>query len=85
MELQRVRNQLEASNVRRLSSNLGLALQFAESTSLYGDWERTFGFTRIMAAVTPADVQSVVRRYFRKDHRTVAVLRKSAGGEGGSP
>jgi predicted Zn-dependent peptidase len=85
MELQRVRNQLEASNVRRLSSNLGLALQLAESTSLYGDWESTFAFTRSMVAVTPADVQTVVRRYFRPDHRTVAVLRKSADGEGGSP
>lgn len=80
-ELQRVRNQLEASNVRRLGSNLGLALQLAESTSLYGRWERTFALNRAMVAVTPADIQRVVRRYFREDQRTVAVLRKSAEGE----
>jgi predicted Zn-dependent peptidase len=84
MELQRVRNQLEASNVRRLSSNLGLALQLAESESLYGSWERTFAFTRSMEAVTPTDIQRVVRRYFREDQRTVAELRKRTDQGGGA-
>lgn len=83
MELQRVRNQLEASNIRRLSYNLGLALQLAESASFYGRWERTFAFTRAMVAVTPTDIQRVVSRYFREDRRTVATLVKSADGEGG--
>lgn len=78
LELQRVRNQLEASRVRRLTSNLGLALQLAQSASLYGDWKRTFAFTRAMEAVTPADLQGVVRRYFTEDRRTVAVLSKLA-------
>ncbi len=82
-ELQRVRNQLEASDVRRLGSNFGLAIQLAQSESLYGSWEKTFSFTRAMEAVTPADIQAVVRRYFRDDQRTVAVLVKQATGEGG--
>jgi predicted Zn-dependent peptidase len=84
VELQRVRNQLEASEVRRLQSSFGLAYQVAESASLYGDWRKTFSFTREMASVTPADIQRVVRRYFRKDQRTVATLRRPSaeGGEG---
>ena len=84
IELQRVRNQLEASEVRRLTSNMGLALQIAQSTSLYGDWRRTFAFTLAMEAVTPADIQGVVQRYFRDDQRTVAVLSRPSS-RGGNP
>jgi len=83
MELQRVRNQLEASDVRRLSSHLGLALQLAESEALYGSWRRTFAFNRAMQAVTPEDIQRVVIKYFRDENLTVATLAKSREGEGG--
>jgi predicted Zn-dependent peptidase len=79
VELQRVRNQLEASEVRRLTSNMGLALQIARSSSIYGDWRRTFAFTRAMEEVTPEDIQRVVQRYFTEDRRTVAVLSKVPG------
>jgi len=82
VELQRVRNQLEAAKVRRLTSNLGLALQLAESASTYGRWEGAFEFARAMESVTPSDIQSVVRRYFTDEHRTVAVLVKADTGEG---
>lgn len=76
-ELQRVRNQLEASEIRRLRSSFGLAFQVAESASLFGDWRQTFSFTREMGAVTPEDIQRVVRAYFREDQRTVATLVKA--------
>ena len=85
MELQRVRNQLEASGIRRLSSNLGLALQMAQSETLLGDWRETFAATRAMEEVTPEDIREVVRRYFRDDQRTVATLRRSSPPQGGSP
>jgi predicted Zn-dependent peptidase len=74
IELQRVRNQLEASDVRRLSSNFGLAVQIANSETLYGSWEKTFSFTGAMEDVTAEDIQRVVRKYFRAGQRTVAVL-----------
>jgi predicted Zn-dependent peptidase len=82
-ELQRVRNQLEASEVRRLASNFGLAIQVAGSASLFGDWRTTFEFTRRLQEVTPEDVQRVVRRYFRKELRTVATLVRPDPGPGG--
>jgi predicted Zn-dependent peptidase len=75
-ELERVRNQLAASRVRRLQSNLGLAFQLAGSTSLHGDWRETFERVERMHEVTPADVQAVVRRYFHAANRTVATLVK---------
>jgi predicted Zn-dependent peptidase len=74
VELQRVRNQLEAGAVRRLASNLGLAFQLAGSASLYGDWRTTFRLAGRVGDVTPEDVSRVVRRYFDPESRTVAVL-----------
>jgi predicted Zn-dependent peptidase len=84
MELQRVRNQLEAGEVRRLRSSFGLALQVAESATLYGDWKRSLLFTREMEAVTAEDIQRVVRLYFNDDQRTVAILSRPVeeGGNG---
>jgi predicted Zn-dependent peptidase len=73
-ELQRIRNQYEAGEFRRLISNLGIAFQIAESTALFDDWSQTFNFSVRIANVTPEDVSSVVRRYFTPANRTVATL-----------
>ncbi len=79
-ELQRVRNQLVASGVRRLQSNLGLALQLASSATRFGNWQATFERTAQLYDVQPADVQRVVRTYFTRENRTVATLVKQAEG-----
>jgi len=73
-EIQRIRNQLEASEVRRLTSNLGLALQLAASTSAFGDWRTTFGFTDRLAAVEPEDVRRVAQQFLTRENRTVATV-----------
>ena len=73
-EMQRIRNQLEAGEFRRLTSNLGLALQLAESSSAFGDWRTTFGFTDRLAAVEPEDVRRVAERFFTRENRTVATV-----------
>ena len=78
-ELQRVRNQLVASGVRRLQSNLGLALQLAGSVTRFGNWQTTFERTALLYDVQPADVQRVVQTYFTRDNRTVATLVKRTG------
>ena len=73
-EMQRIRNQLEAGEFRRLTSSLGLALQLAASASAFGDWRTTFGFTDRLAAVEPEDVRRVAQRFFTRENRTVATL-----------
>ena len=73
-EMQRIRNQLEASEVRRLTSNLGLALQLSGSASAFGDWRTTFDFTDRLKAVEPEDVRRVAQRFFTRETRTVAAL-----------
>jgi predicted Zn-dependent peptidase len=75
-ELQRVRNQIEAGQVRRLQSNLGLAFQMVASASLYGDWRETFRFPDRLAAVTAEDIRRVAARYLTAANRTVATLRR---------
>jgi predicted Zn-dependent peptidase len=85
LELARVRNQIESSDVRRLASNLGLAFQLAESVAYHGDWRETFRSGEHLAAVTAADVQRVAREYLTAINRTVAELVPAAslslGGE----
>jgi predicted Zn-dependent peptidase len=73
-ELERVKNQVAAGNLRRLESNLGLAFQLAESETDYGDWRETFRSATALTAVTPDDVRRVVARYFTRQNRTVATL-----------
>lgn len=73
-ELERVRNQIAAGNVRRLQSNLGLAFQLVESASLSGDWRTTFRLPERLRAVTPEDVRQVVAHYFTPENRTVGTL-----------
>lgn len=78
-ELARVRNQLEAGEVRRLQSAFALAFQLAESATTHGDWRETFRFFERLSAVEPEDVSRVARRYFHDANRTVAELRRSDG------
>jgi zinc protease len=73
-ELRRIRNQLEAGEVRRLRSNLGLAFQLAGSASTYGDWRTTFQLSRRLRSVRPADVSRVARAYLQPDNLTIATL-----------
>jgi len=78
-ELERVRTRIEAGNVHRLQSNLGLAFQLAGSAALHDDWRTTFRLSTRLRDVTPTDVQRVVDRYLVRSGLTVGVLVRSAG------
>ncbi|MEZ4417881.1 MAG: pitrilysin family protein [Gemmatimonadota bacterium] len=76
VELTRVRNQLQASAVRRLRSNLSLAFELAGAVSRYNDWREVFRGTQRMVDVTADDVRRVVATYFGDANRTTAVLER---------
>jgi predicted Zn-dependent peptidase len=78
-ELERVRNQIEAGNVRRIESNLGLAFQLADSESLTGDWRSTFRMSDRLREVSADDVRRVAAEYLIPANRTVAVLVRREG------
>jgi len=73
-ELERVRSQVAAGNIRRMTSNLGLAFQIADSQALLGDWRETFRVSERIAAVTPDQVRGIAALYLVLSNRTVAVL-----------
>jgi predicted Zn-dependent peptidase len=75
-ELESVRNQVAAGEVRRMTSNLGLAFQIADSQTLLGDWSETFRSAEELDAVTADDVRHVAEQYLVEHNRTVAVLRR---------
>ena len=72
--LERIRNQVRAGEFRRLSSNLQLGMQIAESEAVFGDWRETFRLSRRILEVTPEDVRRVAVKYLNVGRRTVATM-----------
>lgn len=77
-ELEKVLNHLDASLVRSLRSNSGLASQLAFFQTLAKDWRYVLTVRDRIASVTPEDIRRVAARYFVKSNRTVATLVKPA-------
>lgn len=73
-ELEKVLNNLDASLVRALRSNGGLAGQLAYFQTVARDWRYVLKAREKIAAVTAQDIQRVARAYFTKANRTVATL-----------
>ncbi len=87
-ELEKVLNNLDASLLRSLRSNSGLASQLSYFQTVAGDWRYILEARKRIAAVTAEDIQRVAATYFRKSNRTVATLVKptlSASEEGKKP
>jgi len=72
-ELQKVKNQAEASFVRQLRSNMGLAFQLGRSELGLG-WREISRSLERMREVSAEDVQRVANETFTNDNRTVGVL-----------
>ena len=73
-EIQRIRNQISAGQIRRLSSNFGLAIQLAHSTALFSNWKYGFNLSKELRNVEPEMISQVVKKFFNHNNRTVASL-----------
>lgn len=73
-ELTRILNQLDASLIRSLSTNSGLAAQLAYYEAVAGDWRFLLRARDQISAVTAEDVMQAATKYFTKANRTVATL-----------
>ncbi len=86
-ELDKVITNIDASLIRSLQSNSGLASRLAYFEAVAGDWRYTLRNRDAIAKVTAEDVKRVARKYFIKKQRTVATLLKKdaaqATNEGG--
>ena len=70
-ELERVKTQIQASLLRNLDSNKGMARRLAEYEGKTGSWENLFTELEAVAAVTPDDIQRVARSTFTEENRTI--------------
>jgi predicted Zn-dependent peptidase len=86
-ELQKIRNQVEASFLYPLRSNAGLASQISYYEILTGDWNNLAAYKQALMATTPARVQELARKTFVPSNLTVAVLSRpeGKGGDQGAP
>jgi len=75
-ELRKVKNQVDASMLWGLSTNLGMAYRIALYEQIYGDWRYYYEFKERLDEVTLADISRVARKYFTEENRTVVILRK---------
>ena len=75
-ELQKVKNSLEASYIRSMSSNMGLAMTLTRYQLLFGDWKLYLKYKDILAAITAQDVMDFAKTYLTTENRTTAFLIK---------
>jgi predicted Zn-dependent peptidase len=75
-DLQKIKNQIQTSFLRKLDSNSSLAYWLSYGQSLFGDWRYVTDRIKAYEKVTPEDVRRVARKYFNPKNRTVAILVK---------
>jgi predicted Zn-dependent peptidase len=75
-EMQRIRNNLEASEIRSMGSNGGLAYRLTEYEATAGTWRYFFEHRQKVSKVTPDDVMRVARKYLVRENRTVGGITK---------
>ncbi len=75
-DLQKIKNQIETSFLRKLDSNSTLAYWLSYGQSLFGDWRYVTDRIKAYEKVTAEDVRRVARKYFIPKNRTVAILVK---------
>ncbi len=84
LELERIRNQLEADFLRDLRSNLGLAFRLVNYEMLTGSWKNIAANLDKRKGVTAEDIMRVAAKYFTPENRTVASIVKKAESQSGA-
>jgi predicted Zn-dependent peptidase len=73
-ELERVQNANEATLVRALGSNIGLAFRVGMYEVMRGDWRALLEDIEMEKQVTSEDIMRVAKKYFTERNRTVGWL-----------
>ncbi|MFH1626469.1 MAG: pitrilysin family protein, partial [Pseudomonadota bacterium] len=81
-ELRKIKNQLQASFIRALNSNSGLASKLSYYQTVVGDWKYIEDQLGIIERITPEDIRKAANKYLNEDNRTVAELVKKGKEEG---
>jgi predicted Zn-dependent peptidase len=75
-ELEKIKNQIEASYIQSLSSNFGMAFRLMREQLFYGDWKNMLRYKEEIIKVKPEDIMEAAKEYFTEQNRTVAFLLK---------
>ena len=73
-ELQRAKNQVEASRIFEQDSNFRHAMLLGQAESVGAGWRRIDQFVERIRAITAKDIQRVAKQYLTHDNRTVGIL-----------
>jgi len=73
-ELTKAKNQMIARQFRQLQTIAGRAQAIGAAQVFFGDWQHVNQDEELIRAVTAADVQRVMQKYFAATNRTVATL-----------
>lgn len=73
-EIQRAITNMRAGALRSLKSNMGMAMQLAESQALFGNWREQFQRLNELEEITPEMIQEVAREYLVPKRRTTGIL-----------
>ena len=74
LELQRAKNQIEASHIFEQDSNFRQAMLLGEAETIGAGWRKVSQFVERTRAVTAQDVQRVASQYLTADMRTTGIL-----------
>ncbi len=75
-ELEKIKNQIEASFILSLRSNFGMAFRLMREQLFFGDWRNMLRYKEEIAKVGPEDIMEAAKEYFTVQNRTVACLIK---------
>jgi zinc protease len=73
-ELTKAKNQIITQHFRQLQTIAGRAQEIGAAQVFFGDWQHVNQEEQLVNAVTAADVQRVMQKYFASTNRTVATL-----------
>ena len=79
-ELQKTKNNMAASEVRRLQSDFSLMMQILIEDSNRG-WQALNTEPARLQAVTADDVQRVAKKYLLRDNRNVLLIYRKPGAQ----
>ena len=86
-ELQRVKNQVDAQQIRQMGSNLGIAFTIGMGHLFFGDYTKIFDYYDQIREVTTDDLMRVAENYLTQQNRTVGhrvkIEEEGEDGEGG--
>jgi zinc protease len=73
-EIEKARNLILGAFYQQLKTIAGKANLLGQYEIYFGGYDKLFNFDKLIAAVTPADIQRVAAKYFTERNRTVATL-----------